>query len=408
MFGPSPKDELTHQVSILLDRIMELEAQTPPKVPNGSTSQVPLSGAFPKSLLNARARNSFTTNLRQAMTEDDTEDNVDPLLTSRHVGPAARKRAEEEEKERQEEDARELRRSQRNRKPQNPYPVGTTHAMASQKGKEVAGVLPPLPLLTYAPALQHGEQSPALAANKGMRSHVKPPLGPHDPPGSQEPVLPSSSQVQQVYAYPPPPSQELGSESPVSPMVSPSDESTRHESYSPSHYRNGNASQPIMNNGNGHNPSLSHGDPSSSHPSNSPTISQHQLQIQHQHLFQAQQQPQQQQSQHPPIPSGSNNARGSDVLRHAKPKRLKAHTVTSKSFSIPMVPRDKKGRPMLPLNVGIMTVISLGEVCMREHFHTERYIFPVGYEVTRYVILFNRVSACIKKTAAATFLPWTQ
>jgi len=35
------------------------------------------------------------------------------------------------------------------------------------------------------------------------------------------------------------------------------------------------------------------------------------------------------------------------------------------------------------LNVGIMTVISLGEVCMREHFHTERYIFPVGYEVTR-------------------------
>jgi hypothetical protein len=50
-----------------------------------------------------------------------------------------------------------------------------------------------------------------------------------------------------------------------------------------------------------------------------------------------------------------------------------------------MVPRDKKNKPMLPLNVGIMTVISLGDVCMREHFHTERYIFPVGYEVTRYV-----------------------
>lgn len=74
----------------------------------------------------------------------------------------------------------------------------------------------------------------------------------------------------------------------------------------------------------------------------------------------------------------------SEIQRHAKPKRLKAHTVTTKSFSIPMVPRDKKGKPMLPLNVGIMTVISLGDVCMREHFHTERYIFPVGYEVTRY------------------------
>ncbi|ETW81887.1 hypothetical protein HETIRDRAFT_246221, partial [Heterobasidion irregulare TC 32-1] len=69
--------------------------------------------------------------------------------------------------------------------------------------------------------------------------------------------------------------------------------------------------------------------------------------------------------------------------RHAKPKRLKAHTVMTKSHTIPTVPRDNKGGPILPLNVGIMTVISLGEVCMREHFHTERYIFPVGYEVTR-------------------------
>lgn len=69
-----------------------------------------------------------------------------------------------------------------------------------------------------------------------------------------------------------------------------------------------------------------------------------------------------------------------------KAKRLKAHAVTTKSFSIPLVPRDKNKKPMLPLNVGIMTVISLGEVCMREHFHTERYIFPVGYEVTRSVI----------------------
>lgn len=74
-----------------------------------------------------------------------------------------------------------------------------------------------------------------------------------------------------------------------------------------------------------------------------------------------------------------------------KPKRLKAHTVTSKSYSIPMVPRDKAGKPLLPLNVGIMTVLNLGEVCMREHFHTERYIFPVGYEVTRCVVL--RVSS---------------
>ena len=89
-----------------------------------------------------------------------------------------------------------------------------------------------------------------------------------------------------------------------------------------------------------------------------------------------------------PLPSGAAfpaQRPSAEPPRTVKPKRLKAHSVTTKSFSIPMVPRDKNGKPMLPLNVGIMTVVNLGEVCMREHFHTERYIFPVGYEVTRYV-----------------------
>ncbi|CAL1712990.1 unnamed protein product [Somion occarium] len=81
--------------------------------------------------------------------------------------------------------------------------------------------------------------------------------------------------------------------------------------------------------------------------------------------------------------NGTPTGRPSELQRHAKPKRLKAHTVTSKSYSIPMVPRDKDGKPLLPLNVGIMTVYNLGEICRREHFHTERYIFPIGYEVTR-------------------------
>ena len=90
----------------------------------------------------------------------------------------------------------------------------------------------------------------------------------------------------------------------------------------------------------------------------------------------------------------SANSRPSDIQRHTKPKRLKAHTVTTKSYSIPTVPRDKRGKPILPLNVGIMTVINLGEVCMREHFHTERYIFPVGYEVTRCVHVFSHNLRC--------------
>jgi hypothetical protein len=97
--------------------------------------------------------------------------------------------------------------------------------------------------------------------------------------------------------------------------------------------------------------------------------------------------PQPQQSSPPPQVTQQSPSPQADLHKVVKPKRLKAHTVTTKSFSIPMVPRDKKGNPMLPLNVGIMTVISLGTVCMRDHFHTERYIFPVGYEVTRSVLL---------------------
>ncbi|THH30040.1 hypothetical protein EUX98_g4149 [Antrodiella citrinella] len=81
-------------------------------------------------------------------------------------------------------------------------------------------------------------------------------------------------------------------------------------------------------------------------------------------------------------PSGTGGP-GREMQRHTKPKRLKAHTVTTKSYSIPIVPRDTNQSPMLPLNVGIMTVLNLGTICMREHFHTERYIFPIGYEVTR-------------------------
>jgi len=85
----------------------------------------------------------------------------------------------------------------------------------------------------------------------------------------------------------------------------------------------------------------------------------------------------------PTIQKSSSSISSSSENQRQKPKRLKAHIVTSGNHNIPIVPRDRKGKPMLPLNVGIMTVIRLGDVCMREHFHTERYIFPVGYEVTR-------------------------
>ncbi|KAJ3729294.1 F/Y rich C-terminus-domain-containing protein [Lentinula raphanica] len=92
-----------------------------------------------------------------------------------------------------------------------------------------------------------------------------------------------------------------------------------------------------------------------------------------------------------PVPT-QNSTSGTNSMDHSqqsstpsssKPRRLKSHAVVTKSHSIPTVPRDKDGKPMLPLNVGIMTVVRLGTICFREHFHSERYIFPVGYTVTR-------------------------
>ncbi|KAF7327789.1 hypothetical protein MKEN_00358700 [Mycena kentingensis (nom. inval.)] len=88
------------------------------------------------------------------------------------------------------------------------------------------------------------------------------------------------------------------------------------------------------------------------------------------------------QSQTPPPPPQVSPT-SPNATRSSKPKRLKPLSVTTKSYSVPNIPRDKNRKLMLPLNVGIMTLIRLGDVCMREHFHTERYIFPVGYEVTR-------------------------
>ncbi|KAH7925568.1 hypothetical protein BV22DRAFT_1010857 [Leucogyrophana mollusca] len=300
-------------VWLILSRIHELESHSEPNV--AGVPYAP-SSAFPRALLTSRAQTSFVANLRQAMAEDETDDHsIDPLLTSRHIGPLARKRAEDEHRERVEEEARETRRAARRSR-------GGTG-----KGKEAGGQTGQgQPLMTFTPAPPHQggpNAPPVLVTNKGTRVRIKPPV---PPPLSSEPG---------------PSAHPANSQSSLSPILSPQDDhyDPVHHSANGSHHRPDNSPpQP------GPSPSLA--------PQMSPTAS-------------------------------TSTSRPSDVQRHAKPKRLKAHTVTSKNYSIPTVPRDKKGNPLLPLNVGIMTVVNLGEVCMREHFHTERYIFPVGYEVTR-------------------------
>jgi hypothetical protein len=47
------------------------------------------------------------------------------------------------------------------------------------------------------------------------------------------------------------------------------------------------------------------------------------------------------------------------------------------------VARDDAGRPILPLQLGSITVISLGQIDTSPAYHNNRYIFPVGYKVQR-------------------------
>jgi F/Y-rich N-terminus len=332
---------------MLLDRILELEAalarqpsSPSPHSPNAQTpSQIPT--AFPRSLQSTHARSAFQANLHEALVEVRSEDpSVDPLYSSRHIGPQARKRQLEETKEREEEEARDARKAQRRGK-------GAAASNPSKaKDPGVPPSFPPQGNPGGPPATIPGSSSHTLVTSSGKRIRIKPPSATLAEP-APPPQPPSAGQA--MHRIPqfinnagvPPATHQLSPGSPMSPLGSDAE---------PYRANDGDSSAPIRN-GNGNNAvdtpnRMGPGSPTSVGPSAAS------------------------------IPSTT-------VQRHTKPKRLKAHTVTSKSYSIPMVPRDKNGRPILPLNVGIMTVNCLGEVCMREHFHTERYIFPVGYSVNR-------------------------
>ena len=56
------------------------------------------SSVLPQNLLDPKAHSSFENNLSQATNGGDADDTLDPLLTSRHLEPHAKKREEEEEK----------------------------------------------------------------------------------------------------------------------------------------------------------------------------------------------------------------------------------------------------------------------------------------------------------------------
>lgn len=103
-----------------------------------------------------------------------------------------------------------------------------------------------------------------------------------------------------------------------------------------------------------------------------------------------------------------------------KPRKIRQpHVLTSGTFLIPPIARNADGTPVLPLTAGIMSIRNLGrqspsclrppisamltfgpdpaEIDARENFHSERYIFPIGYEAIRYdqtcpTTIFSHVS----------------
>lgn len=84
--------------------------------------------------------------------------------------------------------------------------------------------------------------------------------------------------------------------------------------------------------------------------------------------------------------SSSNDApksRGESKSRSDRKSHV-SRSSKSKKKVIPPIPLDHTGKPIFPIDIGRLTVHSLGEVIPdKPQFHTEDVIFPVGYVSTR-------------------------
>jgi len=70
----------------------------------------------------------------------------------------------------------------------------------------------------------------------------------------------------------------------------------------------------------------------------------------------------------------------STTKRKSRSKRKRGNSIRRAQH----VDTDENGNPILPFRLGVMTLHSLGKVVYdRDTFHNERYIFPVGYTLTR-------------------------
>nr|CAG8555715.1 5615_t:CDS:10 [Entrophospora candida] len=89
------------------------------------------------------------------------------------------------------------------------------------------------------------------------------------------------------------------------------------------------------------------------------------------------------------LPAPANNIVNSEpITTHTSgkvaKKRASKKPLNIKTMKVQYVEKDEKGNYILPVQIGILTVLSLGHVVYdRDTFHNERYIWPVGYAVRR-------------------------
>ncbi|KAJ1730008.1 hypothetical protein LPJ61_003243 [Coemansia biformis] len=83
-------------------------------------------------------------------------------------------------------------------------------------------------------------------------------------------------------------------------------------------------------------------------------------------------------------PTGRAPAHADAAQRPPGKRRKRHYNIATKVRTVQPVPRGSDGSYEMPVQVGVLMVLSLGRVIWdRSAFHNERYIWPVGYTVQR-------------------------
>lgn len=80
------------------------------------------------------------------------------------------------------------------------------------------------------------------------------------------------------------------------------------------------------------------------------------------------------------------------MVPSSRPKRMRRSTAEPKIRRVQPIEKDPiSGEYKLPARVGILTVHSLGRVVPLPTYHNDRYIWPPGFKVSRYITLLHPI-----------------